>query len=43
VAELPAWARRELRLPLPRAAESVLPPVGHGIVGAVRWVMAGRG
>jgi uncharacterized protein (DUF2236 family) len=44
VAELPSWARRELRLPLPRVAESVLvPPVGRGIVGAVRWVMASRG
>ncbi len=41
VAELPAWARRELRLPLPRLAGSVLvPPVGHGVVGAVRWMMA---
>jgi len=44
VAELPAWARRELRLPLPPLAGSVLlPPVGHGVVGAVRWVMASRG
>ena len=44
VAELPAWARRELRLPLPRLAGSVLvPPVGHGVVGAVRWMMASRG
>jgi uncharacterized protein (DUF2236 family) len=44
VAELPSWARRELRLPLPPLADSVLlPPVGHGIVGAVRWVMASRG
>jgi len=49
VAELPAWARRELRLPLPpgplaRGAESVLvPAAGHGIVGAVRWVMGARG
>jgi uncharacterized protein (DUF2236 family) len=49
VAELPAWARRELRLPRPpgplaRGAESVLvPAAGHGIVGAVRWVMGARG
>jgi uncharacterized protein (DUF2236 family) len=43
VAELPAWARRELRLPPPNVAESVLvPPVGRGIVGAVRWAMGAR-
>jgi uncharacterized protein (DUF2236 family) len=43
VAELPGWARRELRLPLPHLAESVLVPhVGHGVVGAVRWAMTGR-
>jgi uncharacterized protein (DUF2236 family) len=43
VAELPAWARRELRLPRPNAAESVLlPPVGRGVVGAVRWAMGAR-
>jgi uncharacterized protein (DUF2236 family) len=43
VAELPAWARRELRLPPPHLAESVLlPPVGRGVVGAVRWAMRGR-
>jgi uncharacterized protein (DUF2236 family) len=43
VAELPAWARRELRLPRPHAAESVLlPPVGRGVVGAVRWAMGAR-
>jgi uncharacterized protein (DUF2236 family) len=43
IAELPAWARRELRLPRPSIAESVLlPPVGHGVVGAVRWAMAAR-
>jgi uncharacterized protein (DUF2236 family) len=43
VAELPDWARRELRLPRANPAESVLlPPVGRGIVGAVRWVMGGR-
>jgi uncharacterized protein (DUF2236 family) len=49
VAELPAWARRELRLPAAtsapaRLAGSVLvPPVGHGVVGAVRWMLAARG
>jgi len=43
VAELPAWARRELRLPRPPPLESVLVPlVGHGIVNGVRWVMRGR-
>jgi uncharacterized protein (DUF2236 family) len=43
IGELPAWARRELRLPRPHAAESVLlPPVGHGVVSAVRWVMGAR-
>jgi uncharacterized protein (DUF2236 family) len=43
IAELPAWARRELRLPRANPAESVLlPPVGRGVVGAVRWAMGGR-
>ena len=43
IGELPTWARRELRLPRPNVAESVLlPPVGHGVVGAVRWAIAGR-
>jgi uncharacterized protein (DUF2236 family) len=43
IAELPAWARRELRLPRPSIAESVLvQPTGHAIVGAVRWVMGAR-
>jgi uncharacterized protein (DUF2236 family) len=43
VAELPVWARRELRLPRPHPVESVLvPAAGHGIVNAVRWVMRGR-
>jgi uncharacterized protein (DUF2236 family) len=43
VAELPAWARRELRLPPPHFGESVLvSPAGHGIVGAVRWAMGAR-
>jgi uncharacterized protein (DUF2236 family) len=44
IAELPAWARRLLRLPRPSMAESVLlHPVGHGVVGTVRWAMAARG
>jgi uncharacterized protein (DUF2236 family) len=43
IAELPAWARRELRLPRLHAAESLLVrPAGHATVGAVRWAMAGR-
>ena len=43
IAELPAWARRELRLPRPGIAEPVLlPPVGHGVVRAIRWAMAAR-
>jgi hypothetical protein len=43
IAELPAWARRELRLGRPNAVESVLwPPVGRGVVGTVRWAMAAR-
>jgi uncharacterized protein (DUF2236 family) len=43
IAELPAWARRLLRLPRPRAVESVLmPPVGRGVVGTVRWALAAR-
>jgi uncharacterized protein (DUF2236 family) len=43
VAELPAWARRELRLPRPHVAESVLaPPVGRGVIGAIRWAMGHR-
>jgi uncharacterized protein (DUF2236 family) len=43
VAELPAWTRRELRLPRPHAAEAVLvPPAGRGVVGAIRWAMAPR-
>jgi len=43
IAELPTWARRLLRLPRPSAVESVLlPPVGRGVVGTVRWAMAGR-
>jgi uncharacterized protein (DUF2236 family) len=43
IAELPVWARRELRLPRLHVAESVLvPPAGHAIVGAVRWAMGAR-
>jgi uncharacterized protein (DUF2236 family) len=43
VAELPAWTRRELRLPRPHPVESVLvPPTGRGVVGAIRWAMAPR-
>jgi uncharacterized protein (DUF2236 family) len=43
IAELPTWARRELRLPRSSAVESVLvPPVGRGVVGTVRWAMAAR-
>ena len=43
IAELPTWARRMLRLPRPSAVESVLvPTVGRGVVGAVRWAMAAR-
>ncbi len=43
IAELPPWARRELRLPRPNVAEAVLvQPAGHAIVGAVRWAMSGR-
>ena len=43
VAELPAWARRDLRLPRANPAESLLlPPLGRGVVGAVRWAMRGR-
>jgi uncharacterized protein (DUF2236 family) len=43
IAELPAWARRELRLPPPLAVESVLvPPVGRGVVGTIRWAMRAR-
>jgi len=44
ITELPAWTRRELRLPRLPVAESVLvPPAGHAIIGAVRWAMGTRG
>jgi uncharacterized protein (DUF2236 family) len=43
IAELPGWARRELRLPRLHVAKPVLVPVaGHAIVGGVRWVMRAR-
>jgi uncharacterized protein (DUF2236 family) len=43
IAELPAWARRELRLPRHYLAEPVLvPPAGRAIVSAVRWAMGAR-
>ena len=43
IGELPDWARRELRLPGITAADALLvPPAGHAIVGAVRWVMRAR-
>jgi len=43
IAELPTWARRSLGLPRRSAVESVLVPrVGRGVVGTVRWAMAAR-
>jgi len=43
ITELPAWARRELRLPRLPVGESVLvPPAGHAIVSGVRWAMGAR-
>jgi uncharacterized protein (DUF2236 family) len=42
VAELPGWARTELRLPLPRAAETLAPAAGHGVTSAIRWIMSAR-
>ena len=40
IAELPAWARRELRLPrLPVAERLIVPPTGHAIVSAIRWAL----
>ena len=43
VGELPAWARRELRLPAITGADALLVrPAGHAIVGTVRWVMRAR-
>lgn len=42
-AELPAWARRDLRLPrLPLADPLLAPTAGHAIVGAIRWAMRTR-
>jgi uncharacterized protein (DUF2236 family) len=42
IGELPDWARRELRLPRVPADSVLVPPAGHAIVGAVRWVMSAR-
>ena len=43
IGELPAWARRELRLPrLPVAESVIVPPTGRVVVGAIRWAMAAR-
>lgn len=43
VGELPAWARRELRLPAITGADALLVrPAGHAIVGTVRWIMGAR-
>ena len=43
VGELPAWARRELRLPAITGADALLVrPGGHAIVGTVRWIMGAR-
>ena len=41
IATLPAWARRDLRLPwLPVTERFVMRPIGSGIAGAFRWAMA---
>lgn len=38
VAQLPHWARRELRLPaLPLADAAIARPAGHLVVNAIRW------
>jgi len=43
VGELPAWARRELRLPsIPGADSLLVPSAGHATVGAIRWMMGAR-
>jgi uncharacterized protein (DUF2236 family) len=43
IAELPTWARQELRLPrLPVAEPVIVAPAGHAIIGAIRWAMAAR-
>ncbi|HEX4833949.1 MAG TPA: oxygenase MpaB family protein [Trebonia sp.] len=43
VAELPDWARRELRLPrLPAAEPALVRPAGRAITGAIRWAMSAR-
>jgi uncharacterized protein (DUF2236 family) len=41
--ELPAWARRELRLPAVPGADALLvPAAGRAIVGTIRWIMGAR-
>jgi uncharacterized protein (DUF2236 family) len=43
IAELPVWARQELRLPRLHGAESLLvPPAGHAVVSTIRWAMGAR-
>ena len=42
IAELPPWARRELRLPRLPAESVLVQPSGQAIVRAVRWAMRGR-
>jgi uncharacterized protein (DUF2236 family) len=43
IAELPGWARRELRLPrLPLAGPVLAPAAGHTMVRAIRWAMRAR-
>jgi uncharacterized protein (DUF2236 family) len=41
IAELPDWARRELRLPgLPVAEPLLVPPAGRALVSVIRWAMS---
>lgn len=43
IAELPGWARQELRLPaLPLAGSVLAQAGGHAIVRAIRWAMRAR-
>jgi uncharacterized protein (DUF2236 family) len=43
IADLPGWARRDLRLPwLPLAGPVLAPAAGHAIVRTIRWAMRGR-
>ncbi len=43
IAELPPWARRDLRLPrLPFAEPLLAPAAGHAIVRGIRWAMQRR-